>query len=47
MVNGITCTKIDASFGDLTEKGVKEFQHSADITLDGSAGPETFEKLLG
>ena len=47
MVNGIWETNIDASFGDATEKGVKEFQHSADITLDGSAGPETFEKLLG
>ena len=47
MVNGITCTKIDASFGDLTEKGVKEFQERTDITVDGSAGSETIEKLFG
>lgn len=47
MVNGIWETKIDASFGDATKKGVKEFQASADITVDGCAGLETFEKLLG
>ena len=47
MVNGITYTKIDASFGDATEKGVREFQEKACIIVDGSAGPETFEKLFG
>lgn len=46
MVNGITCTKIDASFGDQTEKGVTEFQTSAGIVVDGSAGLETFERLF-
>lgn len=47
MVNGIWETRIDASFGDLTEKAVREFQEKACITVDGSAGPETFGKLLG
>jgi len=47
MVNGIWETKIDASFGDVTEKGVRAFQEKVYITIDGSAGAETFEKLLG
>ena len=47
MVNGITYMKIDASFGDQTENGVKEFQEKAGITVDGSAGPETLEKIIG
>lgn len=46
LVHGITCTKIDASFGDQTENGVKEFQEKASITVDGSAGPETFAQLM-
>lgn len=46
MVNGIWETKIDASFGDLTEKGVREFQEKAGIKVDGSAGAETFEQLM-
>jgi peptidoglycan L-alanyl-D-glutamate endopeptidase CwlK len=46
MVNGIWETKIDASFGNVTEKAVREFQEKASITVDGSAGPETFEKLF-
>ena len=46
MVNGITYKKIDASFGDATEKGVKDFQNSAGIAIDGCTGTETFDKLL-
>ena len=47
LVQGIIYTKIDASFGDATEKGIKEFQQKTCISVDGSAGPETFEKLFG
>ena len=47
MVNGITYTKIDASFGNQTEKGIMEFQKSVGITMDGIVGPKTYEKLLG
>lgn len=47
ILNGIAYTTIDASFGDATEKAVREFQIKAGISVDGSAGPETFEKLLG
>lgn len=46
MVNGIWEIKIDASFGDLIEKAVREFQEKADITVDGNAGPETFGKMF-
>ena len=46
MVNGIRETNIDASFGDLTEKAVREFQEKAGIRVDGSVGPATFEKLF-
>lgn len=46
LLHGITYTGIDASFGDATEKAVKEFQKQAGITVDGIAGPETFEKLM-
>ena len=46
LVNGITYMKIDASFGDATEKGVREFQEKAGIKVDGCAGPETFAQLM-
>ena len=47
LVHGIRDTKIDAIFGAGTEEGVREFQRQAGITVDGVAGPQTFEKLLG
>ena len=47
LVHGIRDTKIDAVFGAGTEEGVREFQQRAGIGVDGIAGPDTFEKLLG
>ena len=47
LVHGIKSTGIDAVFGDGTERGVREFQSRAGITVDGMAGSQTFEKLLG
>ena len=47
LVHGIRTTGIDAVFGDGTEEGVREFQKENGIVVDGIAGQETFEKLLG
>ena len=47
LAHGIQETRIDAIFGAGTEEGVREFQQKAGIGVDGIAGPETFEKLLG
>ena len=47
LVHGIQDTKIDAIFGAGTEEGVREFQQKVGIGVDGVAGSETFEKLLG
>ena len=47
LVHGIRDTRIDVIFGAGTEEGVREFQKRFDIGVDGIAGPETFEKLLG
>ena len=41
------CRLVAKGFGDGTEEGVREFQKRFDIGVDGIAGPETFEKLLG
>ncbi|TSB45334.1 peptidoglycan recognition protein family protein [Alkalicoccobacillus porphyridii] len=37
---------IDGSFGPATENAVRSFQRSSRITVDGIAGPNTWEKLL-
>ena len=47
LVHSIQNTRIDAIFGDGTEESVRKFQHQVGITVDGVAGPQTFEKLLG
>ena len=47
LVHGIQDSRIDAIFGAGTEEGVREFQQKAGIGVDGIAGSETFEKMLG
>lgn len=44
-VNGARLA-IDGSFGSLTENAVRTFQRSSGISVDGIAGPNTWEKLL-
>ena len=38
-------TEIDGSFGQRTEKAVKDFQKKQGITVDGIVGAETWEKI--
>ena len=38
--------ELDGSFGNLTDKAVKEFQKDNDLTVDGIVGSVTWEKLL-
>ena len=47
LVHGIQDTRIDAIFGAGTEEGVREFQKEVGVHVDGIAGPEIFERLLG
>ena len=47
LVHGIQDTKIDAIFGAGTEEGLREFQRQAGMGVDGIAGLQTFEKMLG
>ncbi|PYZ98894.1 hypothetical protein CR205_10075 [Alteribacter lacisalsi] len=36
----------DGVFGDITETAVREFQQSSRITVDGVAGPQTYQAVL-
>jgi len=36
---------IDGDFGEITEAGVKAFQHFADLEQDGIVGPLTWQAL--
>lgn len=40
-------TGIDGSFGAMTEKAVRSYQHDMELAVDGSAGPATMQALLG
>ena len=46
-LSGEAGSRIDAIFGTGMEEGVREYQRQAGIGVDGIAGPQTFEKLLG
>lgn len=39
--------QIDGIFGPVTERAVKEFQHSANLVIDGIIGPQTWRALGG
>ena len=43
---GYDCGKVDGSFGPATLAAVKLFQGDKGLTIDGSVGPKTWEKLL-
>jgi hypothetical protein len=43
---GYNCGEVDGSFGSGTEKAVKDFQKSHNLTVDGSVGSKTWSKLL-
>ena len=45
--NGFNPGEIDGIFGDNTLSAVKSFQSAKGISVDGAAGKNTFEKLLG
>lgn len=42
---GFDSGKEDASFGELTDRGLREFQRNTGLDLDGVAGPETLRAL--
>lgn len=43
---GYACGSVDGFFGDKTLKAVKLFQKIQGMTIDGIAGPKTWEKLV-
>lgn len=43
---GYSCGDVDGSFGPATLSAVKLFQKNKALTIDGIAGPKTWEKLL-
>ena len=45
--NGFNPGNIDGIFGDNTLSAVRSFQSAKGISVDGAAGKNTFEKLLG